>query len=176
MKFSLENDVKELGPFSKGEWVASNGGERYRISKCLNTRLFGLHYDASFIKNKDERTFFTFMVYLNDTFEGGETVFYQNEKAEEISWKLKPKQGILIFFIQDIYHEGRPVIGEKYIFRSDIIYKRAHDENSEELSTEKLSLKYFEMAQELERSKQGKEAVEYYKKAFKLNPDLEKSH
>lgn len=181
---SYDHDIKEMGPFSKGQWLLSHINEKFRICKYLNEGFFGVHYDGCFIRDKDERSFFTMMFYLNDNYEGGETVFLdssEDKKNPKTIVAVKPKRGMMIFFPQDILHEGRAVVGEKYIFRNDIIFKRDFQKETEmgintELDPKKQALNFFHLAQELERSKQGKTAVEYYKKAFKLDPELEKAN
>jgi hypothetical protein len=111
------------------------------------------------------------MFYLNEDYEGGETAFLDKNNLNKTIITIKPKRGMMIFFPQDIYHEGKAVIGEKFIFRNDIVYKRDFEKEGrvvteEDISTQKKALNYLNMAQELERCGQGREAVEYYKKAF----------
>ncbi|KAG2377887.1 hypothetical protein C9374_008972 [Naegleria lovaniensis] len=87
---------------------------------------FGRHIDFSNSDGFGRKSFYTFMIYLNDDFEGGETLF--TKKGFELT--LKPKTGMAIIFEQDIKeleHEGLPVTGpletsEKYILRSDVFY------------------------------------------------------
>ncbi len=175
----FKEDSRELGSFSKGEWDLSYINERLRFCKYLDEGLFGAHYDGCFIRNKDERSFLTLMFYLNENYEGGETVFLQNTEERKVISSIKPETGMMVFFPQDVYHEGSPVKGEKYIFRTDIVFKRNFEREGIYLSNEEISkkteaLKCLDFAQELERCGQGSKAVEYYKKAFKLDPDLEK--
>jgi hypothetical protein len=174
-----DEDIYELGSFSKGEWDLSYVNERLRFCKYLNEGLFGAHYDGCFIRNKDERSFLTMMFYLNENYDGGETVFLKSVYDKKVISSIKPKTGMMVFFPQNVYHEGRPVKGEKYILRTDIVYIRSFDREGIHLSELEISnkseaLKYLEFAQELERCGQGGQAVEYYKKAFKLDPYLEK--
>ena len=57
----------------------------------------------------------TLMVYLNDIFEGGETVF--NETT------IKPQKGMALIFHHTLVHEGAAVTtGRKYVLRSDVMY------------------------------------------------------
>jgi hypothetical protein len=173
-KYVIEEDVDEFGTFSKGEWEPSYLNPKIRICKYLNEGFFKPHYDGCYVINQHERSFFTLMFYLNEDYEGGETSFLTKDDLKTI-FSIKPKKGMMIFFPQDIYHEGKAVVGEKYIFRTDIVFKRSNlNQTQEQLGNQELALKYFKLAQELERSKKGLEAVEYYKKAFKLDPDLEK--
>ncbi|KAF0983338.1 hypothetical protein FDP41_010403 [Naegleria fowleri] len=88
---------------------------------------FGKHIDFSNSDGFGRKSFYTFMIYLNDDFEGGETVF--TKKGFEFT--LKPKTGMAIIFEQDIKqleHEGLPVTetSEKYILRLDVFYTSAY--------------------------------------------------
>jgi hypothetical protein len=79
----------------------------------------------------------TFIVYLNDGFEGGETVFFPGgitgtatPRRDEV--RVVPKTGMALVFFQagqlNHRHEGAPHTSEgqqKYILRSDITYQRA---------------------------------------------------
>jgi len=56
------------------------------------------------------------MIYLNDNFVGGETTFR--------NLKIHPKKGSCLVFFHDLEHEGTKLIsGEKYILRTDIMYR-----------------------------------------------------
>jgi hypothetical protein len=82
---------------------------------------------------------------------------------------------MMIFFPQDLYHEGKSVEGEKYIFRTYIFFKRINsNKTEEELSKQEKAVQNLKIAQQLERENKGSEAIKYYRKAFKLDPDLEK--
>jgi WD40 repeat protein len=66
----------------------------------------------------------TFLLYLNDDYEGGETKFYKNKNDEIPLFTYKAEKGDLLIFDHDIWHEGSAIIsGEKYILRSDLIFK-----------------------------------------------------
>lgn len=60
----------------------------------------------------------TFLVYLNDGFEGGATGFRDFE--------VRPAEGTALLFVHDTWHEGAPVLaGTKYVLRSDVLYRPA---------------------------------------------------
>ena len=76
--------------------------------------------------------------------------------------------------IQRILHEGGAVEqGIKHAIRFDLMYHRITSYSPEIQEKNVLAAQYLKMANELERSNQGMEAVKYYQKAFKLNPKLE---
>jgi len=178
-KFELIEYEKEFGALCQGKWLVSHINHLFRVCKYQNEGFFGPHYDGVYMTSEDVRSFYTLMFYLNEEYEGGETAFLDREDHSKVINAIKPKAGMMIFFPQNIYHEGRAVKGEKYIFRTDIMYNRDFDGEGknipeEVMSNKKQALIYLEMAYEFERCKQGMKAVEFYRKAFKLDPDLEK--
>lgn len=68
------------------------------------------------------------MIYLNSAvgnFTGGRTLFYNNMTTKEILAEYVPKQGDLIIFDHNIWHEGEKLdSGQKFVMRSDFIYER----------------------------------------------------
>lgn len=97
--------------------VAAN--ERFRGYRYRPGQRFAPHYDGSFIRNEDERSLLTFMVYLNEGYEGGETDFL------ELRQKITPRRGQALLFQHFLLHEGCTVrAGQKYALRSDIMYRR----------------------------------------------------
>jgi len=177
-EYILNLDIKEFGPFSKGSWSPCRLKPNIRVCKYLNEGFFGPHYDGCYLDSEDDRSFFTLMFYLNEDYEGGETAFLDQKDDKKVLTAIKPKRGMMIFFPQDLNHEGRAVKGEKYIFRTDIMFKRnklsTSEDDNEKLDKTALAKKYLELAQEFERCNNGKQAIEYYSKAFKTDPDIEK--
>jgi len=58
------------------------------------------------------------MVYLNEGFEGGETLFLQPKTV------IVPRTGMALFFQHPILHEGCELTrGVKYVLRSDVMYR-----------------------------------------------------
>lgn len=94
--------------------------ERFRCYKYEVGQRFALHLDGSFVRDERERSLLTFMIYLNEGFEGGETAF---PDADEV---VIPRTGTALFFQHPIEHEGCPVRrGVKYALRTDVMYRRA---------------------------------------------------
>lgn len=57
----------------------------------------------------------TFLVYLNDGFEGGATDFRE--------FQVTPTTGTALLFVHDTWHEGAAVVaGTTYVLRSDVLY------------------------------------------------------
>ncbi|KAI5461568.1 prolyl 4-hydroxylase [Mariannaea sp. PMI_226] len=86
-------------------------------------------YDSSPADNK-QSSLFTFLLYLNDEFEGGETTFFLPAAQEGVlnAYPVRPVMGGLAVFPHGdargaLLHEGTGVRkGAKYIIRSDIEY------------------------------------------------------
>lgn len=90
---------------------------RFRFYKYSVGQHFKQHQDGSYIKNINEWSEFTFMVYLNDNFKGGETKFLRSI--------VEPKRGSLLLFKHELVHEGCTVQeGTKYVLRTDVMYQR----------------------------------------------------
>lgn len=103
--------VPQIG---KSEVVGIN--ELFRFYKYEKGHQFKGHQDGSFIRNESEASYFTFMIYLNEGYQGGETTFLKH--------KIIPKEGMALIFLHKLYHEGSEVLeGQKYVLRSDIMYK-----------------------------------------------------
>jgi len=86
---------------------------------------FGIHTDTGLFydRNLKEKSKWTLLIYLNDTFEGGETVFYHSDNWEE-AYRIRPKLGMGLLFDIDLWHSGMPVYnGEKYWIGCEIIGK-----------------------------------------------------
>jgi predicted 2-oxoglutarate/Fe(II)-dependent dioxygenase YbiX len=85
---------------------------------------FDWHQDFPFERDNGEQSYLTFMIYLNDDFDGGETSFedsYSEESFDE--FKVVPQKGMALFFEHAIHHKGEPVTrGRKYVLRTDVMY------------------------------------------------------
>ena len=89
--------------------------ERLRFYRYHPGQLFRWHKDGSFRRENGETSRLTFMVYLNEEFAGGETLF------EHLS--VSPKTGMAILFAHGYLHEGGEVFnGTKYVLRTDVMY------------------------------------------------------
>jgi prolyl 4-hydroxylase len=101
------------------EMQVVGANERLRCYRYAPGQRFKPHFDGSFARDHDERSLLTFMVYLNDDFEGGETALL------DLDQMVAPKTGSALLFQHPILHEGCTVTrGVKYALRSDIMYRR----------------------------------------------------
>ena len=94
--------------------------EPLRCYRYVPGQRFGLHHDQSYGGKAGEISLLTFMVYLNDDFEGGETEFPEQDQ------RIVPKTGLALLFQHMLLHQGcRVESGTKYVLRSDILYSDA---------------------------------------------------
>jgi predicted 2-oxoglutarate/Fe(II)-dependent dioxygenase YbiX len=76
---------------------------------------FKMHKDGAWFE-EGLQSELTFLVYLNEDCQGGETRFK--------TFSLSPKQGTAVLFKHDTWHEGGLVrAGRKYVLRSDVLYQ-----------------------------------------------------
>ena len=96
--------------------------ERLRCYEYLPGHRFAPHSDGAFIRNEDELSCYTCIIYLNEEFEGGETVFFVEPEVV-----IRPRTGVGLFFQHPIIHEGAVVTsGIKYAVRTDLMYRKGN--------------------------------------------------
>jgi len=104
----------EVPAFLSGRQVIGVN-ERLRFYRYDQGQQFASHVDGSFARSSGERSLLTLMIYLNEAFEGGETVFNET--------RIKPQTGMALIFQHALMHEGAAVMsGRKYVLRSDLMY------------------------------------------------------
>jgi len=161
---------------NRGLWEPAYLNPLLRFCKYNAGGLFGAHRDGIYIHTTTKRSFYTVMLYLNDAFDGGHTNFLTgtNENSVTgIAYSLKPKPGSCLVFMQDMLHEGTQLTsGVKYILRTDLMFE-CRSAVQPESSKEDQAMELIRMAQEYERCANGIEAVECYRRAFRLCPELE---
>ena len=116
----LANDIwRQLEPFAPkqiGNSKAVGLNELFRFYKYQAGQEFKRHRDQSYIRSDIEASYYTFMIYLNDNYQGGETTFN--------NLTIQPKQGTALIFLHDLEHEGSSVRqGVKYVLRTDIMFR-----------------------------------------------------
>ncbi len=93
-------------------------------AKYLPGTEFGLHTDTGLFYDRTKRlkSRYTLLIYLNDNFEGGKTLFYDNNFC--LTNTINPKKGDCIIFDIDLWHRGTTVVsGEKFWIGCEIISK-----------------------------------------------------
>ena len=88
-----------------------------RIYRYTEGQYFKWHLDGIIDISPVEQSKLTFMVYLNEDFEGGRTLF-----SDAI---IEPKTGMALLFEHRQLHEGETLYsGEKHVLRSDVMFKK----------------------------------------------------
>jgi len=116
-----------------GLWHLKELNNRLRFCKYSANQYFHRHLDGVHYRNDTTQSKLTFMIYLNSAteFEGGRTLFFRTKETEEIWASYIPKQGDLIVFDHNVWHEGEVLTeGEKFVLRSDILYSKKETEIS----------------------------------------------
>ncbi len=86
-----------------------------RFYKYAAGERFKMHKDGPW-REDGQSSKLTFLVYLNDGFDGGATDFRD--------FLVAPATGSALLFVHDTWHEGAPVTGGlKYVLRSDVMYE-----------------------------------------------------
>ena len=99
--------------------IAVGLNERFRGYRYRAGQRFQPHFDGAYVRNERERSEITLLLYLNDGFVGGATLF------NRLDLRVVPKTGMALLFEHMILHEGCAVLGgTKYVLRSDVMYKR----------------------------------------------------
>ena len=98
---------------------AVGANERLRCYRYDVGQRFRPHYDGAFQRSPSERSRLTFLVYLNEGFEGGDTALL------DLGVSVKPRAGMALLFQHAILHEGCEITaGVKYALRSDVMYRQ----------------------------------------------------
>ncbi|TWF32338.1 2-oxoglutarate-Fe(II)-dependent oxygenase superfamily protein [Chitinophaga polysaccharea] len=110
--------LKEFAPEGTDNRAAVGLNELFRFYKYSPGQRFKMHKDGSFERNRFEASQYTFMIYLNEAYTGGETIFASGEV-------IRPETGTALIFHHPLRHEGSLLTaGIKYVLRTDIMYKQ----------------------------------------------------
>tara|TARA_B100001989_G_C24515757_1_gene453028 strand:+ start:629 stop:1213 length:585 start_codon:yes stop_codon:yes gene_type:complete len=104
--------------------------ERFRFYRYNVGQKFDWHLDGSFVRENGEKSQLTFLVYLNDDYEGGTTSFssFRSPLVYE-DFSVTPKKGNALVFFHPIFHRGDDVIsGMKYVIRTDVMYSAKEEQ------------------------------------------------
>jgi prolyl 4-hydroxylase len=82
----LWHKLKPFTPARLGHSTAIGLNELFRFYRYQRGHRFKGHFDESYVRNELEFSHFTFMVYLNDNFQGGDTTFR--------GLRIRPRQGM----------------------------------------------------------------------------------
>lgn len=113
----LFDRAKPFLPSERYEWSLCGFNERLRFYRYEKGQYFKMHKDGTYARSETEESMLTFMIYLNQGFEGGETKFQWDT--------VKPETGMALVFPHRMFHKGDEVkSGVKYVLRTDVMYKK----------------------------------------------------
>ncbi len=125
---------KRVFPFAPLEiegWRAVQLGGGFHFSRYDAVKQFQGH---RLIESSSEKSLLSLLIYLNDGYTGGETVFLNHcdERIKTVidSIKVAPKVGMGLFFGNQYSYKGLPVThGRKYLLRTFVVYAslESHD-------------------------------------------------
>jgi len=186
--------VKPYGFNNDGVWVPVGLNECFRFNKYDNRSFFKPHQDAKFVKNDNEQSIFTVLIYLDCS--TAPTVLLKRledqvskkkkQQHEEVIQRFKkltliqPQTGGIAIFNHDLYHAGAIVYDAKYVIRTEMIFKRM-DALPSPIMDYKLNEKYLRIknllveSSQLEKEGKVKESTILYLKAHELYTSESKS-
>jgi prolyl 4-hydroxylase len=110
-------DIKKFVPNTIEGFEANGINSYFRFYKYSKGEYFQKHKDCSTIISTSEKSFFSLLIYLNENYTGGATLFDDTI--------IKPEKGKAVIFPHELSHSGQQITdGEKYILRSDIMYRK----------------------------------------------------
>ena len=117
-----------LVPSTVGRLRPSGCNANIRLYKYGQGQRFGRHVDQSNRLSDGSSTEFTVLLYLNEGFRGGETVFYTSHFAATEAYRFSPSAGAVLVHAHGercLTHVGSEVTqGVKYLLRTDLAYSR----------------------------------------------------
>jgi len=137
----LQNTIwKRISTFVPAEvrskdklYSACGINNKVRFYRYEEGEYFRPHYDWFHTDSSDNRSWLSFLVYLNSETDsllrGGETCFYGDDVGKHVVATIKPKTGMAVLFFHGDHpnsplHEGYQLRGgKKFVFRSEIMYR-----------------------------------------------------
>ena len=100
--------------------------EHFRFYRYDVGQRFNRHRDGV-VTRPGLRSRLTCLFYLNDEFDGGETLFYADDLIDGVRPAVAvvvPRTGETLCFRHNWWHEGRALsAGRKYVLRTDVLYQ-----------------------------------------------------
>lgn len=163
------------------KWRAYGLNPQFRFCRYEPGQKFAPHYDGNYMISSEDRSFYTFMIYLNGGFNGGATNFLSDAATPSVERgsvleSLAPEAGMLLVFEHNIYHEGEKLdTGVKYMMRTDVMYKLecVDDESKRKMKASDEAKDLLTLAEQYEAQGKADKAAALYRKAFKMSPELE---
>ncbi|KAL9653265.1 hypothetical protein ABK040_010972 [Willaertia magna] len=107
-------------------WDLSYLNSRWRYCRYTKGQHFlAAHEDGPYLMDKNTRSFYTFMMYINDGYIDGRTTFVKDRITLEEVDHVEPVEGLAICFKHENLHYGTVLKdGVKYLMRSELMYVR----------------------------------------------------
>lgn len=177
-----------VGYGREGIWRPCGLNECIRFCRYGPGDFFRKHCDAPFCRSEDEQSLFTCMFYLDGGLQGGATRFLriggtapgsdQFARAEDsdVLASVAPEPGMCILFFQPgLMHEGEDLkSGVKHILRTDVMFRRDADSKPVYSPRVAEARRLGRQAQDAEARGECDLACGLYRRAFKLDPRLER--
>ncbi|MBU6951043.1 2OG-Fe(II) oxygenase [Hahella sp. HN01] len=116
MADNIFNRIKAMLPQEVDGWELIGLNERLRFYRYEPGQYFKWHRDGSYARSEKEASLLSFLIFLNEDYEGGEIAFRWD--------KIKPEKGSVVVFPHATMHQGSTVeSGVKYVLRTDVMYR-----------------------------------------------------
>ena len=105
-------------------WQYLQAPKYIMYAKVQSGQQFGLHTDTGceYDKEKNKYSKYTVLTYLNDDFDGGSTIFYDDNFHETCT--VIPKINRTLIFDINLFHRGAPVLERaKYWIGTELVCK-----------------------------------------------------
>jgi len=178
----------QIGYGRGGVWKPVGLNECLRFCRYSPGGFFRAHCDASFKRSEEEMSLFTCMFYLDGGLEGGATRFLKIDSTlnqetallpaaeDQVLATVQPEPGLcLLFFQPGLLHEGEDLRqGIKHILRTDVMFRREPGTGPQRTPDEEKALQLAREAEVAEANGECDRACQLYRRAFKLDPKLER--
>jgi len=138
-KYLPNKNLQPCGFGVSGKWTPLKINSCFRYCKYIGPSLgFAPHRDATYIENETTRSILTILIYLNDEYQRGSTIFYKTNNKRTMDqtvsdemkngfmerFNYKPKKGSVLIFNHNMIHKGDAIMPNdvKYMIRSDIVF------------------------------------------------------
>lgn len=171
-----------------GTWIPCGLNHDLLFAKYPPGGSFAPHTDGRAIHDFNTRSFYSVIIFLNDLPDncGGGTRFYAKKALQNLTesptgqWTadpslvtvdVSPQAGRILIFEQSHVHEGVPPLGGcKYIIRSDVMFRRLIPLC--DTPQDKIAYEMYRSAEQLAENGDPDAAVQLFRKALKLSPQL----
>lgn len=167
-----------------GLWEPMGLNERFRLCRYRPGGFFRPHCDGIYMRSQEEMSLFTCMFYLDSSMEGGATKFLKHDavlagkrsREGDILASVRPRRGMcLLFFQPGLLHEGEDVHGGvKHILRTEVMFRRKPGTGAQLTERQEEALRIVREAEAAELAGSLTLACDLYRRAFKMDPSLER--